>query len=252
MLKAIVIAMIASMLFAFPIVFYISTTVKAGNGNEVSVSQEFVAADNTVTGGDITQVSVIQTGDPISGGDSGGDDNGSGDNSGGSDNGGSGDNSGGNDNGGSGDNSGGSYDDGYSMYDSMTAGHPSENSTKSVVINRIYPYSGMSASYGNGEVELYNTGKAPVNINRWYLKNTAGYVIGTVNNIELDPSGFLVVDVTGLTGDNQEVTLFDSEGNSVDSVAYTGAGSHNGLSYARIPDGAGTWKWTALKFEGGL
>ena len=97
--------MMASMLIAFPIVFYISPTVKGGNGNDVSVSQEFVAEDNTVTGGDITQVSSIQTGDPISGGDSG--------------------------------------------------------------------------------------------------------------------------------------------GNNIDSVTYTEAGSHNGLSYARIPDGADTWKWTA-------
>lgn len=118
-----------------------------------------------------------------------------------------------------------------------------DNSAK-VVINKISPYTEASTEYGSGEVELYNKGTAPVDMDQWYLENLTGYVIATINNKEIAPSGFLVVSVTGLTRDYQKVTLFDSSGRKVDSAMYSGARFHSGLSYARIPNSGNLWRWT--------
>ncbi len=292
MLKRIVTTMIASMLFVFPIAFFISQTVVGGDGNDNTVSEQLVAADNNINGGDITQVSTVVTGDPVSGGSSGGNDNGgSGGNSGGNGNDGSGSNSGGSSNDGSGGSSSGSNSDisggnsgsdpaggnggssggsgsnsnsgsnsassGNSQSNSggsssgvsggadpITAGQISDDPANSVVINKISPYTETSTEYGNGNVVLYNMGDNPVNMNQWYMKNITGYVIGMINNEEIAPSGFVAVDVTGLTRDHQGVTLYDSDGNRIDSVTYTGASSHNGLSYARTSTGGNAWKWT--------
>ncbi len=279
MLKAIISAMVAFMLFVFPVLFYISQTAESQDNNVYVASSQLVAEDNCIVGGDITQVSVIESGTPTSGdnsgGGSGGNNNGGGDNggSGGNSGGGSDEGNGGGSNGGSGGNggsdgnggSGGSNNGGSSGgsgevpqsnsgggssvvsggSDVVAPGQASGNSTGPVVINEIHPGIGASAKSGNGMVELYNPGNTPVNVNLWYLRNISGDVIGTINDQVIAPFGFLVVDVTGLTGDYQDVTLFDSGDNRRDFVMYTGAGSHNGLCYARIPDGADNWAWTA-------
>jgi hypothetical protein len=44
---------------------------------------------------------------------------------------------------------------------------------------------------------LYSMRNTPVNVNLWYLKNATGQVMGTINDAEISPSGFLDVDVTG-------------------------------------------------------
>ncbi len=111
------------------------------------------------------------------------------------------------------------------------------------MINKITPHTETSTEDGKGEVELYNMGKAPVKINQWFMRDILGNIIGTIDNEEIAPSGFLAVGVTGLTRNYQEITLFDSGGSKIDSIMYTGAKYHNGLSYARVPDGANTWKW---------
>ncbi|MFB3763718.1 MAG: lamin tail domain-containing protein [Methanotrichaceae archaeon] len=274
MLKGIVTTIVAAMLFVFPIVFFISQTVVGGDGSEYSVSETLVAEGNTISGGDIAQISIIVTGDPVSGGNSGGNDNGG---SGGNNNDGSGGssdqsnseasggNSGGDPSGGNGGSNGGSSGNSNSAGSSNAAGSSASNgnyqgsgssggaeyaasgqlyynSEKSVVINKIYPYTKTSTEYGSGKVELYNTGKASIDLNQWYMKNMTGYVIGMITHKKIAPSGFVVVDVTGLTTDRQGVTLYDSNGNKIDSVMYTGAQSHNGFSYARISDGVHVWK----------
>jgi hypothetical protein len=117
------------------------------------------------------------------------------------------------------------------------------NLSNPVVINEIHPCPEDAAEYGNERVELFNIGKSPVNVSLWYMKNMTGQVIGTIHDKEIPPFGFLVVEVTGLTGDYQKVTLFDSENNKIDSAIYIGARSHNGSCYVRILDGADIWKW---------
>lgn len=308
MLKVLVSAIVASMLFALPVLFYINQTAQCGDGNEYSASSQLVSEDNCIVGGDVTQVSVIDFGTPPSednsgggsnggneggsgdnnngGGDNGGSDGNSGGNGGssgnneGGDNGGSGGNSGGNDgsnsgggnggdsggsggnsggnggsdgdnggnggNGGSGGNNNGGGDSGGDSGESETgtAGPISNNSTVLVLINEIHPDIESSGNYANGKVELYNPGAAPVNLNQWYLSKLTGFIIGTINNQEIGPRGFLVVNVSELTGNYQEITLLDSNGKKRDSATYTGARSHNGSCYARIPDGGDSWKWT--------
>jgi len=115
-----------------------------------------------------------------------------------------------------------------------------------LVINEIHADLEKPTEYGNGEVELYNWGAEPIDISRWYLENKTGYVLATIENREIGPLEFLVVDVIGLTGDSQEVTLFDSEGYERDSAMYSGATSHIGSCYARISDGLGNWVWTTI------
>lgn len=117
------------------------------------------------------------------------------------------------------------------------------SSDLSIVINEIHPKTGTCATCGNEKVELYNMGDFPVNVNLWHLENITGYVIATIDNEAIAPHGFLVVNVTGLIGDRQKVTLFDTEANEIDSVMYTGAVPQNGLCYARILDGANNWEW---------
>lgn len=348
MLKAIITTMIASMLFVFPIVFCLSQTVVGGDGNSDVVNEQLVAEDNTITDGDVAQISVVETGAPVADGNSGGNggsgSNGGSDDNGGNSNGGSGDNSGGtsdnsggtsdnsggsgSNSGGSGDNSGGSSTDnsggnsggsssgsnsdtsggnsgansggnggsgsnggssgnnnggsnggsngnnnggssgnnnggsnsgsggdsqsnsggssGGSSSDaaSSTSSQLYDNLAKPVIINKICPYTETSSEYGNGEVELYNKGKAPVDMNQWYLENLTGYIIATINNKEIAPSGVLAVRVTGLTSDYQKITLFDSSGKKIDSAMYSGARFHSGLSFARIPNSGNLWRWT--------
>ncbi len=268
------------MLFAFPVLFYVSQTAQGGDGNEYSASVDLVAEDNSIVGGDIAQVSAIDFGTPASednsgggsnggneggegdgnngGGDNGGSDEGNGGGSGGNDNGGDNGGSGGSsDNGGSGGNNGGNGGSGGNPQDNSggdsggesggseigTAGPTSINSSALILINEIHPDMDSSGKYANGKVELYNPGDSPVNLNQWYLQKFTGFTIGTINKQEIAPHGFLVVDVTGLTGNYQEITLFDSSANKKDSVTYSGAKSHIGSCYARIPDGADNWKW---------
>jgi hypothetical protein len=262
MLKLVVNAIIASVLLAFPIAFYISQTAEAGIGEKITVSQRLITEDNNIINGNIYQVSTVKTGDSNPGGSSGGNSDEPGDDSGGNSGDGSGNGSG-EDNG---TGTGGGSDEGHSGgSNSGSSGAPQDNSIEgssegfreaeavisgqllgstasSVVINEVHPRL-EAARYGNERVELYNTGNNPVNVSLWYMKNITGQVIGTIRDKEIPPHRFLVVDVVGLTGDYQAVTLFDSGNNKIDSVIYIGARSHNGSCYARVPDGMDTWEW---------
>jgi hypothetical protein len=266
--------MIVSMLLAFPIAFYVGQTAGAGIGEEITVSQELTADDNSIINGDVYQASIVETGDTNSGDSSGGNSDESGENSGGSPDDSSGDGTGdgsgdGSGSGSGGDNgagTGGSSDGGQSggsnsgsggtpqgnsvgssgggLREAIMADHLLGNPANPVVINEVHPSLEEAAKYGNERVELFNMGKNPVNVSLWYMKNMTDQVIGTIRDKEIPPYGFLVVNVTGLTGDYQAVTLFDSGNNRIDSVIYFKARSHNGSCYARIPDGADAWEWT--------
>ncbi len=268
MQKTVVIAALACMLFAFPIFCCSIQISEAGNGNRFSISEHLVAQDNSIVGGEIVQVSVVQTGgqsdeesssdnssdepggnpeESNDGGSNSGDDPGSGDDSGDGSDDGSGDGSGsGNDvdAGGDADDSDGSSSEVTLKYESMVEDQLSNSLTETVVINEIRPGRETAPDGGRGIVELYNTGRNPANVSQWYMKNMAGQVIGTIGNKQIRPHGFLAVNVTGLEGDSQRVALFDSRDNKIDSVIYIGARSHKGSCYARMPDGANVWQWT--------
>lgn len=249
---------VALIIFAFPIAFCISQTAEAGLGNEITVSQRLVTDDNIIIDSDVVQVSIVKTGSPGfedssedstddgSGGNSddesgGGSDNGSGGGSGGDQPGGSGNGSGG----GPENNSGGSSGEGTDEAEGIMAGEILGNFARLVVINEVHPCPDRAVGFKNENVELYNTGRNPLNVSRWHLENITRHVIATIRNKEIPPHGFLAVEVTGLPGDAQGITLFDSANNKIDSVNYIGARSHNGSCYARIPDGEDIWEWTA-------
>ncbi len=253
MLEKIIAIAVATIIFAFPIAFCISQIAGAGLDNEITVIQRLVTDDNIIIDSDVVQVSIVETGGPgfeDSSEDS--TDDGSGGNSddepgGGFDNGSSGDqsNSGGNGpGGGPEDNSGGSSSEGTDEAEDIMAGEILGNFARLVVINEVHPCPDGAVGFKDESVELYNTGRNPLNVSRWHLENITRHVIATIQNKEIPPYGFLVVEVTGLPGDVQGVTLFDSADNKIDSVNYIGARSHNGSCYARIPDGEDIWEWT--------
>ncbi len=253
MLKGIMAIAVASIIFVFTVAFCISQMAEAGCGNEITVSQRLATEDNIVIDSDIVQVSTVNTGDANfedSSGDSTDDSSGgnSDDESGGnSDNGSGGDQSG---DGGDGSGGGTKDDSGESSSveaneaEAIMAGDISGSFVKLVVINEVHPRPEWAAGNENESVELYNMGKNPLNVSQWHMENITRHVIATIRDKVIPPYGFLVVKVAGLPGDAQEVTLFDSANNKIDSVNYIGARSHNGSCYARIPDGADAWEWT--------
>ena len=256
MLKEIMAIAVASIIFVFTAAFCFSQTAEAGCSNEITVSQRLATEDNIVIDSDIVQVSTVNIGDANfegSSGDSTDDSSGgnSDDESGGNSDNGSGGGSGGDQSGG-GDGSGGGIDDDSGESSSVEAnedeaimaGDISGSFDKLVVINEVHPRPDGAVGNENESVELYNMGRNPLNVSRWHMENITRHVIATIRDKVIPPNGFLVVEVAGLPGDAQEVTLFDSANNKIDSVNYIGARSHNGSCYARIPDGADTWEWT--------
>ncbi|MGM9913234.1 lamin tail domain-containing protein [Floccifex sp.] len=111
-----------------------------------------------------------------------------------------------------------------------------------VVINEI-----ESNGDANDWVEVINTSNVPVDISGWYildnepdkhLSDTVPLPSGTI----LNPGQILVLNETvdfnfGL-GKNDSVTLYDGNGNVMDSYAWN---SHANGTFARIPDGTGAF-----------
>lgn len=262
MQKTIDIAVIACLLFAFSVTNLICPTAGAGIGERITVSQDLAVHDNCISDGSLTQVSEVNSGGTNEGGgpdendDESDDDSGGGnDNPGGEDNGpGGGDDAG--PGGDGGDDSNGPKDepsdetdenpsDETGSFETLTVGQGSGNPADAVVINEVHPVQKIAIDNKDEMVELYNAGRNPVNVSLWYIKNLAGQVIGTIpENRIIPPHGFLLVEVNGLIGDRQRVGLFNSMDEKIDSVIYLRAKSHEGLCYARIPDGSNNWEWT--------
>ena len=114
-------------------------------------------------------------------------------------------------------------------------------SGKSVLINEIHPNPAGTASQ---QVEIFNSGITAVDLSGWSLRRSTGTVIAripenvTAGSLPLAPGAFLLVKVTGLNSNADDVLLFDSSGTQIDRIAYTSGSTNQGKSYASQPDGA--------------
>lgn len=110
---------------------------------------------------------------------------------------------------------------------------------KPVVINEV-----ESSAEGGGKdyAEIYNISDKPVDISGWYiLDNKKDHTISPLKEgTIIDPLGFFVfeegVDFDFGLGSNDEVNLFDRDGNLVDKFSWT---SHAPGTYGRLTDGFG-------------
>ena len=94
-------------------------------------------------------------------------------------------------------------------------------------------------------VEIYNTGAEPVDISRWYLLDNdpeghAADVTPVPEGTVLQPGSWFVfeqgIHFTFGLGGNDQVTIFDADGNTVAEFSWT---EHAQVVYARVPDGTG-------------
>jgi len=114
---------------------------------------------------------------------------------------------------------------------------------RTVVINEILP----NPSSGPEQLELYNAGDSTVNVSGWYLKDRTGATRAKIpddvvsGNVEMAPGSFLLLNITGLNNNGDDVILFDDSDNQIHSVTYGIAPA--GKSYACVPDGSENWDW---------
>jgi len=124
---------------------------------------------------------------------------------------------------------------------------------KTVVLNEILsdPFGDDCSLTGiEGEwVELYNNSDIIMDLDGWYIKDTADHkiIISSSNTLSgstnILPKGWLVVFLDGciLNNDSDSVKLYHSAGiELVDSYSYFEP-KPEGSSFARIPDGIGAW-----------
>lgn len=124
-----------------------------------------------------------------------------------------------------------------------------------VVLNELMP----NPSTGDGDpmpggewIEIYNPTDYDIDLSGWYLYDEANHGLPIIaGNTEdgvttISSKGFLVVYRNGynfsLNNDNDTVRLYDSQislGNQIDSFHYTGTSVDK--TWARVPDGAGSW-----------
>ncbi len=110
-------------------------------------------------------------------------------------------------------------------------------------------------STGNPDwIEIYNYGDITIDIGGFtiYDKEDNKYVLPSGNNIK--PDGFLILnsDDQGvglnlpfkLTSKGEEITLLDPDGIKIDNIIFPAM--KNGQTYARFPDGIGSWEITGI------
>lgn len=100
-----------------------------------------------------------------------------------------------------------------------------------VLINEWLPNpTGKDAK--NEWVELFNSGKTPVNLSGWKITNKAGKSV-TLGDFTIVPSSYaLVRGVPALKNTDESVSLYDSEGGFADRSAFNGT-AVEGKSYSR-------------------
>lgn len=124
-----------------------------------------------------------------------------------------------------------------------------------VVLNEFLanPSSDESAPMPQGEwIELYNTTDSPINLSGWYIYDAANHALPIISgniaggSTTILAHGFLVVYRNGysfsLNQGTDTVKLYNgiiSTGTLVDSYLY--AGTPTDKTWARKPDGTGSW-----------
>ena len=108
-------------------------------------------------------------------------------------------------------------------------------SESTVVLNEIYPPT------TSDWVELYNTSSAEIDLGDWKLLDTATTPMKVLEgNKKISPKGFLVIEVSSrLNKSGDTIKLIDKDGVEADSYKYSTSSENE--SFARIPDGSGSW-----------
>jgi large repetitive protein len=152
----------------------------------------------------------------------------------------------------------GPADDSSATDDSATPPDDSGTGPTTVVVNELLALNNTINTDENDEyedwVELYNTGKAPVDLEGFGLTDDPDvdkpWTFPAGNTIA--PGGYVLVWADGengdgplhasfkLGGDGESVTLLDPAGNVIDLADYSDQVAD--VSWARHPDGGETWK----------
>lgn len=108
-------------------------------------------------------------------------------------------------------------------------------SEPAVVLNEIYPPT------TSDWVELYNNSSDEVDISGWKLLDTAVTPMKVIpENKKVSSGSFLVIEVSNrLNKGGDTIRLVNKDGVEIDSFKYDASSESN--SFARIPDGSGSW-----------
>ncbi|MBD3280704.1 hypothetical protein GF389_04230 [Candidatus Dojkabacteria bacterium] len=110
--------------------------------------------------------------------------------------------------------------------------------TDGIVINEILA-NPEGSDRGNEWLEIYNYSSELINLSEWVLKDTSSRQF-VFEDVTVSPKEFIVIYPNfALNQSNEEISLYDINGNLVDSFFYET--SSEDLSWARVPDGIGDW-----------
>ncbi len=134
-----------------------------------------------------------------------------------------------------------------------------------VVINEVMAQNSVTAADQDGEyddwIELYNTTNAAIDLSGYYLSDTKNNTIkwSFPTGTSIDAKGYLIVwadknDLqTGLhanfklAAEGEVVVLTNPDQEIMDQITYEAQTEE--LSFARIPDGTGSFAWQTPTFE---
>jgi len=138
-----------------------------------------------------------------------------------------------------------------------------DSSPATVAINEVMPSNMSSACTDEGGghadwVELYNTGSAEVDLEGMSISDDADIPLKKKlgSGLKIAPGGVILLwadDNTGqgpshlpfkFAADAEQVLIYDKAGKLIDQFSWTAASPD--LSYARLPDGTGTFQTCAI------
>ena len=115
--------------------------------------------------------------------------------------------------------------------------------TGEIRINEVSPNGSMK-----DWVELYNGTETAIDLGGWvFTDSDPSHVYTFPDATIIQPGAFLVIfksETTGFDfglGNEDQVLLYDSEGNPVDSVSWKKGDAPSDTSYGRLPDGSGAF-----------
>ena len=144
-----------------------------------------------------------------------------------------------------------------------------DSSPSTVAINEVMPSNVSSACVDEGGghadwIELYNTGSAEVDLQGMSITDNPEIPLKKQfgSGLKIAPGGVLMLWADDnvaqganhlpfkLAADSEQVLLFDRSGKMLDQYSWTAASAD--LSYARLPDGSGTFQVCAIPSCGKL
>ncbi len=140
-----------------------------------------------------------------------------------------------------------------------------DTATGVVVINELMPVNSSTAADQNGQyddwIELFNKSTGTVDLSGYYLSDNSKKNLKWQfpRNTSISGNGYLIIwaddDTTQaglhanfkLSSDGEEVVLSRSDGRIIDQVTFPAQTLE--LSYSRIPNGTGPFRWVIPTFD---